>query len=183
MSVRFNQNKGGGIRNNSAISVIVAKVFRLGRSLRGECRSHKELSGNIRNWRQLHRYCIQYASFEDGTNLNISAISMPTTTSRLHCGFLFLADGQLEAVTWTDLEFHCLGDDGTPVNKFTVVGCGHSRRRCWTGGSSTSARAGTPRSMSVTSATGSMAWKDTASANGNMNTDGTEPQNNMWLTC
>jgi len=39
-------------------------------------------SGNIRDWRQLHRYCIQYASFQDGSNLNISAISMPDTTSR-----------------------------------------------------------------------------------------------------
>ncbi|XP_052244782.1 uncharacterized protein LOC127853955 [Dreissena polymorpha] len=76
--------------------------------------------GNIRNWRQLHRYCIQYASFEDGSNLNISAISMPATTSRLHCGFLFHPDGSLDKMSWCDLEFHHLGDDGTPVSDFTI---------------------------------------------------------------
>ncbi|XP_045197866.2 uncharacterized protein LOC123552343 [Mercenaria mercenaria] len=76
--------------------------------------------GNIRNWCQLHRYCIQYASFPDGTNLCISAISMPATTSRLHCGFIFYPSGEMDPVSWHDLEFHLLGDDGTPSTNFTV---------------------------------------------------------------
>ncbi|XP_060593544.1 uncharacterized protein LOC132748017 [Ruditapes philippinarum] len=76
--------------------------------------------GNIRNWRQLHRYCIQYANFPDGTNLCLSAISMPATMSRLHCGFIFHPSGEMDTVSWHDLEFHNLGDDGTPSTNFTV---------------------------------------------------------------
>ncbi|XP_052807198.1 uncharacterized protein LOC128236389 [Mya arenaria] len=145
--------------------------------------------GNIRNWRQLHRYCIQYASFEDGTNLNISAISMPTTTSRLHCGFLFLADGQLEAVTWTDLEFHCLGDDGTPVNKFTVKFKAGGRMRTleaevldWRqfyigeGRDAKIYERYVRYRLDGVEGYGLSEWEY-------VNTDGTEPQNNMWLTC
>ncbi|KAH3726633.1 hypothetical protein DPMN_052501 [Dreissena polymorpha] len=40
--------------------------------------------------------------------------------SRLHCGFLFHPDGSLDKMSWCDLEFHHLGDDGTPVTDFTI---------------------------------------------------------------
>ncbi|KAL4233769.1 hypothetical protein ACF0H5_008447 [Mactra antiquata] len=76
--------------------------------------------GNIRNWTQLYRYCIQYASFPDNTYLCISAISMPDTTSRLHCGFIFHPSGSMDPVSWHDLEFHKLGDDGKPSTNFEV---------------------------------------------------------------
>ena len=51
--------------------------------------------------------------------------SLPTCNTnllyyRLHCGFLFHPDGRLESMSWTDMEFQNLGDDGKPTNKFTI---------------------------------------------------------------
>ena len=41
-----------------------------------------DLAGNMRDWKHLHRYGLQYACLEDGSALCVGAISMPSTISR-----------------------------------------------------------------------------------------------------
>ena len=38
--------------------------------------------GNLRDWKMLHRYAIQYLTLEDGTSICAGLICMPKTLSR-----------------------------------------------------------------------------------------------------
>ncbi|ESO93220.1 hypothetical protein LOTGIDRAFT_119476 [Lottia gigantea] len=70
--------------------------------------------GNIRDWKHIHRYGIQYMYFVDGTSACIGVICMPSTMSRLVIGYVFKPNGSMETVSSTDFELYNFGDDGNP---------------------------------------------------------------------
>ncbi|KAL8588233.1 hypothetical protein ACOMHN_062090 [Nucella lapillus] len=70
--------------------------------------------GNIRDWKSLHRYGLQYVSLADGSAMCVGAISMPSTISRLTVGYVFHADGRMDAVTSSQFELYEHGEDGRP---------------------------------------------------------------------
>lgn len=70
--------------------------------------------GNLRDWKDLHRYCIQYASLENGMYIAVGLICFPKTMSRLLMGYVMQPDGTKDSVSWTDFEFVNFGDDGHP---------------------------------------------------------------------
>lgn len=74
--------------------------------------------GNLRDWADLHRYCIQYISLEDGSYIAAGLICMPRTMSRLPMGYVFKADGSMEPLSSIDLEFSDCGDDGKTPKDF-----------------------------------------------------------------
>ncbi|XP_013420120.1 uncharacterized protein LOC106180635 [Lingula anatina] len=74
--------------------------------------------GNIRDWKDLHRYCIQYIQLEDGTAVCFGLICFPKTMSRLLIGYVFHPDGRKDMVSSTDFEFIKFGQDGHPPDVF-----------------------------------------------------------------
>nr|XP_022294324.1 uncharacterized protein LOC111104596 [Crassostrea virginica] len=74
--------------------------------------------GNIRDWKDLYRYAIQYCTLEDKTAVCLGLISMPRSLSRLLMGYVFHPDGQLDTVTWSSFELAELGEDGVPPKEF-----------------------------------------------------------------
>ncbi|KAK6170139.1 hypothetical protein SNE40_018606 [Patella caerulea] len=76
--------------------------------------------GNIREWKNLHRYGIQYMYFEDGSCACVGCICMPITMSRLTIGYIFHPDGTMKPVSNTDFEFYNFGDDGHPPKEMSL---------------------------------------------------------------
>ncbi|PVD27980.1 hypothetical protein C0Q70_10556 [Pomacea canaliculata] len=70
--------------------------------------------GNIRDWKSLHRYGLQYISLEDGSAICVGAISMPVALSRLTVGYVFHPDGHMDAVSSSEFELYDHGEDGRP---------------------------------------------------------------------
>ncbi|XP_076444744.1 uncharacterized protein LOC143282822 [Babylonia areolata] len=70
--------------------------------------------GNIRDWKSLHRYALQYLCLEDGSAMCVGAISMPSTISRLTVGYVFHPDGSMDAVSCSEFELFEHGEDGRP---------------------------------------------------------------------
>ncbi|KAK3089151.1 hypothetical protein FSP39_001292 [Pinctada imbricata] len=75
--------------------------------------------GNHRDWKDLHRYGIQYCTLDDKTAICVGAISMPITLSRLHMGYV-LCNGKVESVSYTDFELHNHGEDGKPPRELVI---------------------------------------------------------------
>lgn len=86
-------------------------------SLRG-ARDHSY--GNEREWKNFHRYALQFVHLENGFCFNVGVISMPTATlSRLEFGYLFDKDGRKFAVEWCDMDLPKLGESPIdPPNVF-----------------------------------------------------------------
>ncbi|XP_061177236.1 uncharacterized protein LOC133185967 [Saccostrea echinata] len=76
--------------------------------------------GNIRDWKDLHRYAIQYCTLEDKTAVCLGVISMPRSLSKLLMGYVFHPDGRLDTVTWSSLELFEHGEDGIPPKEFSA---------------------------------------------------------------
>lgn len=76
--------------------------------------------GNIRDWRDLYRYAIQYCTLEDRTAICLGVISMPRSLSRLLMGYVFHPDGKLDSVSWSSFELYEHGEDGNPPKEFTA---------------------------------------------------------------
>ncbi|CAH1798438.1 unnamed protein product [Owenia fusiformis] len=75
--------------------------------------------GNIRDWRDLHRYSISYLHCEDGMAAAIGVICMPLTMSRIVMGYVVQPGGICEVASWTDFELYKIGEDGTPPKSLT----------------------------------------------------------------
>lgn len=76
--------------------------------------------GNIRDWRDLYRYAIQYCTLEDRTAICLGVISMPRSLSRLLMGYVFHPDGTLDSVSWSSFELYEYGEDGNPPKEFNT---------------------------------------------------------------
>nr|XP_034332735.1 uncharacterized protein LOC105339207 isoform X3 [Crassostrea gigas] len=83
--------------------------------------------GNIRDWRDLYRYAIQYCTLEDRTAICLGVISMPKSLSRLALpvyrllmGYVFHPDGKLDSVSWSSFELYEHGEDGNPPKEFNA---------------------------------------------------------------
>ncbi|GFO33376.1 hypothetical protein PoB_005988100 [Plakobranchus ocellatus] len=76
--------------------------------------------GNIRDWRSIHRYALNYAYLEDGSAVFIGTICMPSMLSRLDFGYVFHPDGTMDSTKETDFEFYNWGDDGEAPQFFEV---------------------------------------------------------------
>ncbi len=76
--------------------------------------------GNLRDWKDLHRYGIQYLTLQDATSICAGLISMPLTLSRLPIGYVCHPDGRIDSLEWIDFEFYHpdSGDDGNPPKDF-----------------------------------------------------------------
>ncbi|ELU09306.1 hypothetical protein CAPTEDRAFT_151881 [Capitella teleta] len=68
--------------------------------------------GNFRDWKDLHRYAIQYFTLRDGTAFCVGNICFPKTMSRLIIGYVMHPDGQMDTVSSTNLELWKAGEDG-----------------------------------------------------------------------
>ncbi|KAK7107098.1 uncharacterized protein [Littorina saxatilis] len=79
--------------------------------------------GNKRDWKNLHRYALQYASLEDGSAVCVGAISMPCNISRLTVGYVFHPDGSMDSVSSSELELYDHGEDGRPPQHLVFKFC------------------------------------------------------------
>lgn len=76
--------------------------------------------GNVRDWRDIHRYALNYAYLEDGSAVFIGTICMPTMLTRLDFGYVFHPDGKMDTAEKSDFEFYNWGDDGEAPEYFEV---------------------------------------------------------------
>ncbi|KAJ8314692.1 hypothetical protein KUTeg_006842, partial [Tegillarca granosa] len=89
--------------------------------------------GNIRDWKDLHRYAIQYATLSDRTAVCVGVICMPVTMSRLLIGYVIHPDGQMDTVSWSDFELYNYGEDGNPPDVMSlkfIAGCKNYNMTC-----------------------------------------------------
>ncbi|GFR86480.1 hypothetical protein ElyMa_006053600 [Elysia marginata] len=76
--------------------------------------------GNIRDWRSIHRYALNYAYLEDGSAVFIGTICMPSMLKRLDFGYVFHPNGTMDTAEKSDFEFYNWGDDGEAPEYFEV---------------------------------------------------------------
>lgn len=69
--------------------------------------------GNIRDWRDIRRYALQYCYLEDGTCIGLLCICMPKTMSRLITGYV-AKDGKIDTVIESSLQLWSMGENGQP---------------------------------------------------------------------
>ncbi|CAD5118413.1 DgyrCDS7123 [Dimorphilus gyrociliatus] len=73
--------------------------------------------GNVRDWRDIHRYALQYCYLEDGTCIGLLCICMPKTMSRLIAGYVS-KDNKIDSITDSSLQLWSMGENGKPPNDY-----------------------------------------------------------------
>ncbi|RUS86660.1 hypothetical protein EGW08_005534 [Elysia chlorotica] len=76
--------------------------------------------GNVRDWKTIHRYALNYAYLEDGSSVFIGTICIPSMLSRMDFGYVFHPDGKMDTAERSDFEFNDWGDDGEDPEHFEV---------------------------------------------------------------